>query len=110
MKDKTTIFDFLNSINNKTKLEYNKKDLSSYMLSLWLSHSPDTIHIVNKINECLFTLPDELVYKYFMKSIPKKRRFIKWSQKEKKDVEKEKKIEEIQLTYNVSRNEAIKSL
>jgi hypothetical protein len=31
---KTTIFDFINSINNKKRIEYDKKDLSGYMLSL----------------------------------------------------------------------------
>ena len=104
------IFDFLNSINNKTKLEYEKKDLNTYILSLWLSHSSDVIHLVNNINECLFTLPDDLVYKYYMKSIPKKRRFIKWSSKEKKDLKREKSIQKVMDTYGISRNEALKSL
>jgi hypothetical protein len=31
---KTSIFDFINSINNKKRIEYDKKDLSGYMLSL----------------------------------------------------------------------------
>lgn len=34
MEEKQTIFDFLNSINDKKKIEINKKDFSGYMVSL----------------------------------------------------------------------------
>lgn len=90
--NKTTIFDFLNSINSKKKIkEYNKKDLSGYMLSLWLSHANDCIDIVNDINKHIFNIKDpNLIYEYYFDKIPKKKRFIKYIKGNKKKVSKDK--------------------
>lgn len=73
------LFDCLNAVNLKNPTyKYNKKDCSGYMLLLWLSHSPSCMDYVDKLNERLFGMPDELVFAALYKGIPKGKRFIKW--------------------------------
>lgn len=107
---KTTLFTILNSINYKTKIEYNKKDASAYLLMLWLSHSKDLIKITNDMNLHLFDIPDDLVYKYFFNKVPKKRRFIKWAKKLKEYDKFKKDVEKLKEQYNLSEREALISL
>jgi hypothetical protein len=102
---KTSIFDFINSINNKKRIEYDKKDLSGYMLSLWLSHDKECIFYVNELNKYLFNIKDEYIYEYYFNKIPKKKRFIKYIKKTK---EKKDYLQIIMNKYNISRNEAKK--
>lgn len=110
MKKGNKIFDYLNAINNKTPLEYDKKVASAYMLALWLSHDKDLIFIVNEVNEILFKLPDEGIYKCFYSKIPKKQRYIKWIKKEKLDKKSDKMVKELVEKYNLSEEEAKRCL
>jgi len=80
------------------------------MLTLWLSHEKDLAYYVDKINPVLYNLPDELVFKYFMKAIPKKKRYIKWIAKGRVSKKKEKEIMTLCDKYTISRKEAMLSL
>lgn len=89
------LFSCLNAVNEKIPIyKYNKKDCSAYMLLLWLSHSEGCLPYIDKINERLFDMPDELVFAALYKGIPKGKRFIKWD-KGIKDKEYTKKKEAI---------------
>ena len=78
-KKPNRLFDCLNAINHKNPTyKYDKKDCSAYMLLMWFSHATDCSEIINKINTHLFDIPDELVYHYLYKSVPKGQRFIKY--------------------------------
>jgi hypothetical protein len=81
------------------------------MLLLWFSHDPDCIDIVDKINERLFDIPDEMVYYYLYEAVPQKRRFIKWDKgvKDKDLLKKERKIiDGLKEQYSFSEYEAKK--
>jgi hypothetical protein len=101
------IFDFLNQIYNKTlRLRYDKKAAPAYMLSMWLSHDSNLIDTVQKINGLQFHLPDDIIYKYYFSKIPKGRRFIRWTKKDKEDKKKLKELDSIMIKHNLSKNEA----
>jgi len=104
------LFGTINAINNKIDIKYDKKIASAYMLTLWLSHEKELMFYVDKINQMLYSLPDELVFKYFFKKIPKKRRYIKWIKKGKVNKKKQKEIDILCNTYNISKNEAMISI
>lgn len=104
------LFDVLNSINEKKSITYNKSKANRYIITLWLSQCEELIDIVSKINFNLFQIPDKLVYKYFYKAVPKKKRFIKWTKKEELDKNKKKQVDELMNEYNISEIEARKSL
>ena len=95
MPKKNKLFTVLDKINTKQgSYKYDKRDCSSYMLLMWLSHSDDCIKYCQKMNEVLFDVPDEVVYTYLYKSIPPKQRYLKWTKgtKEKALLKKEQKI------------------
>ena len=101
------LFDFLNQIYLKTaKYPYDKKTASAYMLSLWLSHDKHLLNIVDKIVRLQFTLPDDIIYNYYMSEIPKGRRFIKWIKKTPEDKKLKKKLESIMEGTFLSKREA----
>jgi hypothetical protein len=101
------LFDFLNQISNKTtKHAYNKKAASAYLLSIWLSHEADCIDYVSKINPLLFYIPDEMVYNYYYAAIPKSRRFIRYSKKQKTYLREQDDINRLMLDYDMSEREA----
>lgn len=109
--NKINIFTFLNQIFYKNaKVPYDKKVASAYILALWLSHDPELVHIVNRINPYIFSLKDDQIYKYFFYNVPKKRRFIKWikkdSKKESKEVKEE--MEHLRERLGISKVEASK--
>ena len=104
------IFDIINQINNKTKkYKYDKKVAPAYMLSQWLSHDQNLIGIVQDItkNGLQFNLSDNLIYDYYYSKVPQKRRFIKWTKKDKKNKKDEKRVDELKIQYNLSKNEAM---
>lgn len=109
MSKEITIFDYLNAINYKSDISYNKKIAPAFMLSMWLAHDPAVIHIVNRINEYQFKLADSLVFQYYMGKIPKGKRFLKWSKKEaadkKADKELKKVYEDLNERYHISKAE-----
>lgn len=110
IRKENDLFSTIESINTKKKIKYDKKQANAFILSLWLSHDKSLMKYVDKINSVMFNLPDELVYKYFLKAIPKKKRYIKWIAKSKADKKKMEKIEELMLKYNISKKEAMLSL
>lgn len=77
-EDKETLFTFIQALFSKKKLTYNKKVANAYMLSLWLSNDDKLLGIVNRINKHLFSLDDELVWKYYFNLIPSGKRYIKY--------------------------------
>jgi hypothetical protein len=89
------LFSCLNAVNEKIPVyKYSKKDCSAYMLLLWLSHAEGCMPYLDKLNERLFGMPDELVFSALYKGIPRGKRFIKWD-KGIKDKEYTKKKEAI---------------
>ena len=89
------LFECLNAINLKNpSYKYNKKDCSGYMLLLWLSHSPSCMPLVDKLNERLFSMSDEVIFAALFKGVSKDKRFIKWDKgiKDKKLTKKKEKI------------------
>lgn len=106
------LFNCLNAINYKNKsYKYNKKDCNGYMLMLWFSHDQKCLPITDRINEYIFSMPDEVIYKYLFKAIPKSRRYLKWD-KGKKDKGLLKKedsiIKDMMDKYSFSKYEATK--
>jgi hypothetical protein len=99
-------FTYLNAIFYKRKLKYNKKLCSTYLLSMWLSHDPELINLVNKLNPLQFLLKDDIIYQYYFEKVPKGRRFIRWTKKEKESKKRRKEIEELAKELNVSKIEA----
>lgn len=100
------IYDFLNAIFNKTDLPYDKSIAPAYMLCIWLSHDAKLIEIVNAITPYLGIIPDEQIYNYFMISVPRGKRFIKWIPKEKVDKKMEEIIQGLMEKRNLSYQEA----
>ena len=104
------LFDCLNAINLKNpKYIYNKKDCSGYMLLMWFSHNQQCMPYVADINEHLFRLGDEAVFKYLYNKIPKGKKYLKWDKgdKDKKLLKKEEKIiQEIKDEWGFSTREA----
>lgn len=78
------------------------------MMTMWLSHDPSIIDIVHEMNKIQFTsgLPDDIIYKYYYYSVPKKNRFIKWTKKDKVDKKRKAMLEKISEKRNVSIREA----
>ncbi len=106
----TPLFDCLNAINYKNKsYKYKKKDCNAYMLMLWFSHDQKCLELLENINERLFDIPDEMVYKYLYNAVSQSRRFLKWDKgvKSKKLLKKEQKvIDDMIDDYGFSRYEA----
>lgn len=105
-KEGPNLFTFLNAIFYKKKIPYDKSIAPAYMLSLWLSHDPKLIDIVNDINHLQFLLDDGIIYQYYMNQVPKGRRFIKWVKKTPKDKRIEKRIKELTENSELSKREA----
>ena len=109
-QSEVNFFTYLNAIFYKRKIEYDKKICSAYLLSMWLAHDPEIINLVNKLNPLQFLLKDDIIYQYYFDKIPKGKRFIRWTKKVKEPKALAKKLEEIEIEFNVSRNEAKKIL
>ena len=99
-------FTYMNAIFYKRDIPYNKKLCSTYLLSMWLSHDPELINLVNKINVLQFSLKHDIIYQYYFEKVPKGKRFIRWTKKEKENKARRKKIEELAKELNVSKIEA----
>lgn len=109
-KKPNKLFDCLNAINKKDPTyKYNKKDCNGHMLLMWFSHASDCIDIVNKINTHLYDIPDELVYYYLYKSVPKGNRWLKYDKgkKDKALLKRQRElIQSLQDEYEMSKKEA----
>ena len=87
----------------------NKTACNPYMLSMYLAHEPDLIDMVQEMNKIQFSLPDnreEIVFNYYFDKVPRGRRFIKWTKKEKVSKKREAQLEEIMQELDVSKLEA----
>lgn len=105
---KVSLFDILNQIWTKsTKYPYDKKIASAWVLTSWVAQDPELIKYAQIINRIQFQMTDEQVYKYYFYSIPKKKRFIKWTRKDNMPLKYEKKIEEIMIELDASKREAM---
>jgi len=105
---KNVFFDFLNNLFYKNKdlnFDDHRKEVNAYMLSLWLSQDQTLIKIVDKINPYIFMLDDKAVYTYYYYSIPKGKRFLQWTKKEKESDKVKKKKKEIKRLYGLSDRE-----
>lgn len=107
------LFDCLNAINHKNpSYRYSKKDCSGYMLLMWFSHAQDCSDILNDINKYLFDIPDELVYHYLYKSIPRGQRYIRYDKgtKDKKLLVRQQKVIQALIDeYQMSKKEALQT-
>jgi len=76
------LFTFLNQIQTKERtVPYDKKIANAYMLTLFLSMNEKYLKVINKINKYLFILPDEIIYEYYMNTIPKGKLYSKFIKK-----------------------------
>jgi hypothetical protein len=100
------LFDVLNAVNEKKPYIYKKKDCSAFMLVMWLSHDPALIGICNDINPYIFSMSDDMIYRYFLKRVPKKKRYLKWTKKLASSKSKEKDIKVLMDKYELSKREA----
>lgn len=100
----------LNAVNLKEACQYNPKEVSAWVLSLFLSEDPELIEIVNKINQFQFSLDDRLIFKYYVQKVPQKRRYIKFTKKTQTSKENEENVKYLMETYGVSKREALLSL
>ena len=109
-KKNNHLTEVLNAVSMKTPCEYNPKDVSAYVLTLFMSESSDLRHIVNRINRCHFSTPDPLIFKYYVESVPKGFRRLKFTKKTKEGEAETEKIEALMKEYGISKKEAAKSL
>lgn len=79
-------FEFINAINDSKKNLFEDpqahKDYSSFMVNRGLSYFPDTVLFANEMNQHS-TIPSDWQFFFLINSIPKKKRFSKWTKKDK---------------------------
>jgi len=110
MAKKDTLFTYITALTSKRHVDYDKKIAGAYILSLWLSQEREFTRIVNDINKYLFVLPDEAIYKYYYHTLPTGPKYIKWTKKRPVDKKKQKIIDVMVEKYNISKQEAERSL
>ena len=109
-KKKNHLTEVLNAVTLKSPCEYNPKDFSAFVLSLFLSEDPKLSRIVNEINQWQFNLPDELIFKYYVHTVPKGRRYLKFTKKSKEAKDKDERIKQLMDEHGISKREASLSL
>jgi len=79
-------FDVINAINftkeNVFEDQASFKEYSPFMVNRGLSYFPDTVLYANEMNRYA-TIPNDWQFFFFLNTIPKKKRFSKWSKKDK---------------------------
>ena len=79
-------FDVINAINytkeNVFAEEASFKDYSPFMVNRGLSYFPDTVLYANEMNRYP-TISNDWQFFFFLNTIPRKKRFSKWSKKDK---------------------------
>jgi NADH:ubiquinone oxidoreductase subunit len=102
-------FDFINAINDTKKNLFEDpqacKDYSSFMINRGLSYFPDTVLYANEMNQHS-TIPVDWQFFFFLNTIPKKKRFSKWSKKDKET----KSIQLVKEYYGYSNERAKEAL
>jgi len=98
-----TPFDFLNSINDKKRIEWSaavEKDYAAFMCNRGLGYFPDTVLIANEMNTRSH-LDKKMQYDFLMAVVPKGRRMTKWNK-----VEENPTVELLVEVYSYSRQYA----
>jgi hypothetical protein len=102
-------FDFINAINDTKKNLFEdpqaSKDYSSFMINRGLSYFPDTVLYANEMNRHS-TIPVDWQFFFFLNTIPRKKRFSKWSKKDKET----KSIQLVKEYYGYSNEKAKEAL
>lgn len=78
-----TPFDIINSINNKTKLDWDdvtEKSYTPFMINRGLSFNMQTVLFANEMNQ-FPQLDKKMQYDFYFNGIPKGKRFDKWQKK-----------------------------
>ena len=79
-------FDFITAINDTKQNLFEdpqaQKDYSSFIVNRGLSYFPDTILYANEMNRYP-SIPNDWQFFFLINSISKKRRFSKWTKKDK---------------------------
>lgn len=109
-KNKNHLTEVLNAVTMKSPCEYDPKDVSAYILSLFMSEDRSLSRIVNKINMCHFSTPDKLIFKYYVEAIPKGFRRTKFTKKTADAKEIQEKLEVLMKEHGISKREAMHSL
>lgn len=109
-KNKNHLTEVLNAVTMKSPCEYEPKDVSAYILSLFMSEDRGLSKIVNKINMCHFSTPDKLIFKYYVEAVPKGFRRTKFTKKTAAGKEEQEKLEAMMKEYGISKREAMQSL
>lgn len=80
-----TPFDFINAINTSKENLFcdpqAHKDYNPWIVNKGLSYFPDTVLYANEMN-IHYATPKEWQFQFLLNSIPKKKRFSKWSKKD----------------------------
>ena len=105
-KKKINIFDYLRQICEKgTKQPYDKRLAPAFLITMWLSHEQDLVHLCQAMN-IRHWIADKDVYNFYFHKVPKGRRFIRWTKKDETYLKEQEEIEELMVEYNVSNREA----
>jgi hypothetical protein len=79
-------FDVINAINYTKENPFEEtgsyKDYSAFMINRGLSYFPDTVLYANEMNRYP-SIPNDWQFFFFLNTIPRKKRFSKWSKKDK---------------------------
>lgn len=104
-------FDFINAINNHQDIiresdnpEQLEKEYSAFMVNRGLSYFPDTLFYANELN-MLAQLDSLLQWDYYLNSIRPRKRFSKWSKRE-----KDSDLEAVQEYFGYGYNKAQQAL
>ena len=109
-KKNNHLTEVLKAVTMKQPCEYNPKDVSAYILTLFMSEDRGLGQIVRKINTCHFNTPDPLIFKYYVEAVPKGFRRTKFTKKTKQAENEQEKIEALMKEYGISKKEAMQSL
>ena len=76
----SNVFDYVNSINDKTEIEFDEKEYVPFIINKAFSNFNDTVIFANLMNQYAF-LPKEMQFDFFYCSVSKRKRFSKWPSK-----------------------------
>jgi MinD superfamily P-loop ATPase len=103
MSKEVNLFTFITQIQSKRRtVPYDSKIAPAYVLSLFLSMNKKYIEVVNRINQYMFVLPDEVIYEYYMKCIPEipyDERYAKFVKKRTEDDKTKERLDKIRKMY-----------
>jgi hypothetical protein len=103
MSKEINLFTFIKQIQSKRRtVPYDRKIAPAFVICLFLSMNNKYIEVVNKINQYMFILPDEVIYEYLMKEIPQlpyDERYSKFIKKREKNDKTKERLEKIRKMY-----------